>query len=356
MASATGNLTTSTLASVKSCTRSPFLDLPRELRQMILKYCVAQGRVFPDPQPALDSRYDGWEEYGKPSLQLLRVSCQIAKETKEMFYLHNLAVIPRGMECWSECWSKSKITPPSLKMWMLPPFRALSITFSNGDMSVAARLNYERAGRKDFENNFYRSAIPEQGTSIVREPGRGRYERSIHQELSDELVDGFWFQKARLISKRLDLDTLEIDYTDAYCTSGCCRMAKEATLLFGCFTFGLPNSIIVQGARSADEKAEILQLIRDGYYELYSDGLSSWDEDEEMSAASGGQADSARERENDSEMDLHWDSDKDEEVNSEEPMNSEKVMQSEEETNSEEEEEEMGSDKGEDFSSEKNKY
>jgi len=143
------------MPSVNSCTGSPFLDLPKELRQMIIKYRVAQGKVFPYPKPAMDPRYKGWKEYGTPTFQLLRVSRQIAEDTKEMYHLHNLAVIPRGMECWLELDVDSirSSIRPCPHTWTIPPFRALSITFGNSDMSVAKRLKYERLSRKDFEKN-----------------------------------------------------------------------------------------------------------------------------------------------------------------------------------------------------------
>jgi len=131
-------------------------------------------------------------------------------------------------------------------------------------------------------------------------------------------VDQEWSWKAHWIARRMDLDTLEIDCTDAYCTSGCCRLAMMFSPHFGRFKFGLPNRIIAQGAKSADEESEIVRLITDGHHQTCLDEGLGWEGDEELSSGWGGGTNAAGEGETDSEKDVEWSSVDDEEMKSEE--------------------------------------
>lgn len=248
-----------------SSIHSPFLKLPKELRQMILKYCVVPGKVFPYPSPEMDPRYEGWEEYGTPSLQLLRVNRKIAEETAEIYHLYNMAVVPRGLAYCSKVDGKfgRGHLSPVMETLTRPAFRRLSIAFSNSDMSLADRLQFERQGRERAKWRHLSAS------GLGEEPSRESYEERIHESLKTYLFRKIWPCKARMIAANMNLHRLEIDYTDAYCPSGCCRLAASSAIYFGRFEFGLPERIVIQGARSAVEESAILRAITDRHHKCF---------------------------------------------------------------------------------------
>jgi hypothetical protein len=74
-----------------------FLDLPVELRCQVYEHFVVVGKVFytPDDYAVMtEKRFNDWESYKAPHLQILRVCKEIHNEAEDVYLSKNLFVLP----------------------------------------------------------------------------------------------------------------------------------------------------------------------------------------------------------------------------------------------------------------------
>lgn len=178
-----------------------FLTLPREIRDMIYEYCVLFDReIF--PYPTWYDYSDGHTTTGQemPCTALLAVNKTVQAEAEVLLYGKNLFKLSDynilGLRSeWTFCH---------------PALRHLSIKFDSRALCPEVGL--------DISAKYF-SRLSAGSIS------RAQMRKDIHSDRCQALI-ALWATMAEFLD-RLELRTLEIDFTNCYCPGGCCRLVQE---------------------------------------------------------------------------------------------------------------------------------
>ncbi|KAJ4345093.1 hypothetical protein N0V95_005940 [Ascochyta clinopodiicola] len=225
-----------------------FMDLPAELRLEIYKEIVVVGKVFytPDRCSLSDfARFDDYQNYHKPWLSILRVSKAVHNEAEDVYLSQNLFVLPFDF---------ARLLP----FIHLEP-HGQRFLFSAEAPAKTRHLSIEVSSRTRDEPHTMERGIWDQMDQEGPETFDGRNEQERLQHAHDFSLWRYDAAEVYNINRLQDmhaLQTLELDYTNAYCPVGCCRLTK----MLRHWDEVLPKmkKVRVLGLRHEDEEKEFM--------------------------------------------------------------------------------------------------
>ena len=202
-----------------------FLDLPPELRINIYEHLVVVGKVFYTPDDyavANKVRLKDWKSYQTPSLGILRVCKQIHDEAEEVYLGKNLFVLPDhciAREPLARWYPNGKLgtNVPFQDRWLFSAsaeqlVKKISVAFS----PRAVGLTY--VSHKDWEYDGFDGL-----------DSAGRMQRAHDVTLSKVGREfDIMAQDITNFFRNESFCYLEIDLTNSYCPTGCCRMLNDS--------------------------------------------------------------------------------------------------------------------------------
>ncbi len=209
-----------------------FLGLPREVRDMIYEYCLVVNYEL-NPHPTDYEQYEMQRPLPrKPDVALLKTNKQIHDEAAIVLYGKNI-------------WRVSHQSNIAVKhqIWRnVSLFRHVVVSFDFRDLHSSQLLEISRAVHKS-------------GRTIETEAEEAFVSAMIHADRRYDL-ESPWMAKARWVGE-MHLKTIVLDFSNAYCPSGCCRahMTNDTVRLLhrawkgGRMMIGLPpgTSVGLQG-------------------------------------------------------------------------------------------------------------
>ncbi|KAI2629929.1 hypothetical protein GGR54DRAFT_650162 [Hypoxylon sp. NC1633] len=227
-----------------------FMSLPRELRDMIYKLALDLGTIYVPWQD-----YDGKSvkrDGGKPIGLIWGVNKAIQAEAPPFFYRQNRFVFES---------SSYQISWENLHL-----IRDACIPFHYADEGPRMEEAYEFP------------AEDEDGNPITDE---NQYQLLVHNEMIYSVQDT-WESRVNFLGH---VEHLEIDLTQCYCTSGCCRLVEDILGRLGRryrWDRNAPRTIKFTGFEDYEEG--IVEDWINRYYEMYPQ-VKEEDEDEEEEEA-----------------------------------------------------------------------
>jgi hypothetical protein len=245
--------------TIKATPPFRFFDLPAEIRLIIYEEVLVVGKVFYTP-----NEYDVWNGkrcrghklYHKPQLQLFRVSKQIQAEAEQIYLSKNLFVLPIN---WYKC-------HPFVE---LRGFRIHDISADVRHLFSTAAFNYVKNislaidqklckswsmtfDRWKYDELVYRSAPFTQLTE------RYRF-KNIH-DIKLDMVLEYWRDMLRYMDYfKSRPNYMEMDFTNAFCTIGCCRPIHAAMTDW----IHKPQHLDVIGLQTPEERNEFADWAMD---------------------------------------------------------------------------------------------
>jgi hypothetical protein len=177
------DLTNARSRPITSVNNSPpigFLQLPAEIRNMIYRYCLVVGEVYPRPKPHDDDRLNDRANFQQPQTQVFQLCRQIFAEAAPLCFAENKFVLSYGRLPWS--YSTEDLGSRPVSRVAHQNLRSLSVTF-------------------DIRDCYTPPSILETRCSHIRGPS---------------CVFEKWRNLARLLSL-LDLQMLEVSLENSYC-------------------------------------------------------------------------------------------------------------------------------------------
>ena len=238
-----------------------FLDLPVELRLIVYKHLVVVGKVFYTPswlEKREGSRFMDMDEYAVPPLAILRVNKQIHSEAEPVYLSKNLFVLPQHWEKrkpFVEDIPEGAVDRHLFSSKAMIHVQNISVAFSSLP-SAAPYTNMSSDWTGESNRQYdYDSMTPAQRL------------KEAHVEAMDRLSVS-WREMYNAIDEQLSgqLGYLEVDFTNAYCPVGCCRMTTTAYCCCSFYTDKL-KTVTMLGLRNINEEMKMLGRIR--YIHLY---------------------------------------------------------------------------------------
>jgi hypothetical protein len=282
-----------------------FLDLATEIRLQVYSHLVVVGKVFYSPDDftlANDARFIDRFLYRKPQLQLLRVCQKIHDEAEELYLSQNLFVLPDFFQFRNPINLDSLCPSGHIPFPDRPLFsknaakwlKNVSISFNPRlpapDMLDRSRWEYlgglnpprifdnmTPAERLTFGHDHAKAGMEgawiESITWLIKflcsedhdeEEDTDEHDYSDEEEDSDD--DGYEHddsdENSDDESEGRTLLNLELDFTNAYCPLGCCRMDVHIAPLLGNTR---PANVTLRGLRNEEEKNRLLAWVRQDY-------------------------------------------------------------------------------------------
>jgi hypothetical protein len=260
--STAASLLSPSITTAKPASHFRFLNLPTEIRVMIYEELLVVGKVFYTP----DS-YDVWngercrrhELFRKPELQLLRLCKQIHYEAEPVYLAKNLFVMPIEFRvCVPFVEPKSyqgngQDHSDDRHLFSTLGFTYIKSISINIDKSLSQRVSLSFEGWRDHERVSLRRPF----TQLTPQQA---YEYIHNVELS--LVRENWQGTISRLDMFLErLEYLEMDFTNAFCATGCCR---PIGLAVGHWLHSfVPKRFDVVGLLSIEEKRQFISTARD---------------------------------------------------------------------------------------------
>ncbi|KAK3711566.1 hypothetical protein LTR37_009557 [Vermiconidia calcicola] len=185
-----------------------FLDLPREMRNIIYELCVVVDKIYvrgPGRVTSYDMRIT---ETAVPEVQLFRVCKQINAEARETFLLNNKFVHLPGPR------------------FIGSPTQFHLSTMFNKDLirRLSISLDY-----RDYSPSFIDEFVQHEGYKEARLQVPREETMFYLQELTVvALRDRIWYSMFQQISKLVNLKYLQINLQNCYCPSTCHRLVQQA--------------------------------------------------------------------------------------------------------------------------------
>lgn len=190
-----------------------FMDLPVELRLEVYKHLVVVGKVFYTPDEfhkRAGPRFDQHHIYQQPMLPILWVSEAVHSEAEDLYLTQNLFVLPfRFNECvpFADNEALSAYRPLFSEL-AIQRIRHVSVEINHRD--VRWSVTTEGSLWEYREKRLLRHHSGER-----RFVAPHKIAHATHSAADFDMVTEL---------KRMDaLQTIELDYTNAYCPIGCCR-------------------------------------------------------------------------------------------------------------------------------------
>jgi hypothetical protein len=193
------------------------------------------------------------DEYAVPSLAILRVNKQIRSEAEPVYFSKNLFVLPHHWEKrkpFVEDVPKGGVDRHLFSEKARHYLRNISIGYSSLPEAVpCTNMSSDWSGETIRPNGFDSMSSAERL-------------QVAHFEAKLRLLR-CWVDMFDTMNLKLSAwpEYLEVDFTNAYCPVGCCRMALNC-----CRRYYLPlleaTTVLVRGLRNDDEEAEFLSLMR----------------------------------------------------------------------------------------------
>ncbi|KAF2864839.1 hypothetical protein BDV95DRAFT_588148 [Massariosphaeria phaeospora] len=251
-----------------------FLKLPPEIRCMIYAEVLVIGKVFFRPAQLQDEiheimnsgRFVSWDRYRRPELQLLRVCKLVHKEAEEIYLGRNLFVLPVQwhlmhpfVSAMTEMSEMSVFQKPQLFSTLaLKKLKNLSIAIDVKDLSDCGPTTTSRAQGTAHSANF---TDPSDGFRLAH-----AHRTVIIQALTNAKGWGLVTHTLTQLRRSLttSLDYIEVDLTNAFCPTRCCRPVH--VVKFNWVHALQPKKICVLGLRSEREKAVLLEHVQNFDY------------------------------------------------------------------------------------------
>jgi hypothetical protein len=172
------------------------------------------GKVFYTPNKwdrNNQVRFDDWELYRTPQVQLLRVCKQIHGEAEQVYLSKNLFVLPTEFTEYAPF--KDNVSRS----------RGSRSLFSINAFDCVRNLSFAICTRQDNPLSIPRTWPPADRLTLQSTNGTKRI--VLAHNFTVCKVDDYWsVVLSDLYYFRIDFDYLEFDFTNAFCPTGCCRM------------------------------------------------------------------------------------------------------------------------------------
>lgn len=186
-----------------------FLDLPAELRVVIYEHLVVVGKVYHVPLWMTHVKeYSGWATFPGPALSILRVCKQIYDEAREVYIAKNTFVLPYAVSLEPRFYSLPASGHSMFTNMGAGCIRFLSIAFcfcGYWDEDDITKLEDVEDANKVLGSV---STLSGQQSYASLEEKNAIYWRAVVSLLK---------------SIPFRLQQLELDFTHAYASCGCCR-------------------------------------------------------------------------------------------------------------------------------------
>jgi hypothetical protein len=235
-----------------------FLDLPIEIRLCIYEYFVVVGKVFYTPtelEKEEGSRFLDMDDYAVPSLTILRVNKQIHDEAERVYLSMNLFVLPLGFHLKQPFMPEDRVNAhdrPLFSARARQLVQNVSVAYTSlqppGERPFAC-VSSDWHGETIFEEEF--------------EDMEDRLDR-VH-DLAKSKMELYWnkIRSTMFRTLRTSCRYLEMDFTNAYCPFGCCRMVEAACLYFTSHMWeSRMDTPTLLGLRNKMEEHEAMGCIR----------------------------------------------------------------------------------------------
>lgn len=192
---------------------SRFMDLPMELRLQIYEYLVVVGKVFyivNSDHTNTSIRLRDHAAYRKPSLAILRVSRQVREEAEDVYFTKNLFILPPNFYASSPFFpSRTTDQRPLFSDEAHDRIKHVSVEISNVGLNnlgldttrwAKIRPGFDASSEQERRDIAHRNSVSE----------------SRHHTIQTDLT----------ISHMKAVQSVEVDYQNAFCLAGCCRMTS----------------------------------------------------------------------------------------------------------------------------------
>jgi len=277
--------TTTTTTSQDTTVFTPFrfLDLPVELRVMVYEELVIVGKVFYTPDTYAvenEERFEDWESYRVPSLAILRTCKQVHGEAEKIYLAKNLFVLPdestkrqpfvgTGLCHNAKSLDITRTHVPFPDRWLFSAsaprlIKSISIGFSGRSFEGFPALDHSSwKTEADFD-----SLAPAARLQIAHE----RAKNYLDGHLDGYIEDLFCFFKFGGGPALKRMNYIEFDLSNAFCPTGCCRMAEQG---WSQIMYLGPRKTSFLGVRNAQEadiiRAEVYHSLYGSYSALHED-------------------------------------------------------------------------------------
>lgn len=231
----------------KLATPFRFMDLPTELRVQIYEYLVVVGKVFYTPndyERKESPLYAEVDQYRKPDLAILRVSKTVHSEAEEVYLGANMFILPFECDTFSP-FSFSEETP-----------RHSRVIFSQAALRLVKKIGVVLCSHTDTKAFVMsRSEWNEEGNFddlTLADKLDQAHECAFESQLDTQK------NLSVAISDLENLESIDFDFTNAYCPLGCCRRFD----LWYDFAMRYARNIRFLGVRNEEEKTDIMDLWR----------------------------------------------------------------------------------------------
>lgn len=236
-----------------------FLDMPRELRDMVYMLCVGHGKIFFPTSWNGDTRYADRGEYEKPHLQVLAINSQTRAEAMEVLFGHNQIILSdvRDQQLfYIRCWDHSRTLKNQMQYFSAKFLTSISIAI---DMRSNSLLPLEACVDRAIDVKH----------SISSGASSSNADRTaLAHEIESDGPDETWALIANAAHKSPKLRHLQLDLTYAYCSLGCCRPISKIVSFLGAF-------VLCKKRHPALESVDILGLHTDLEQEKMSCAIRS---------------------------------------------------------------------------------
>ena len=250
-----------------------FLELPREIRNIIYQILLVNGKIFLGRNTPRSVYSDFFKTHlGRnripPSFcqhgvryrymdhKLFRISITkgllqgvskaIQHEALEMFYsARNHFVLPEGYQL-----TVAGIGPPQ-SMEPTLPVNSLSIAFDIRQI--------DDTDSSEWKENMCRFLQQDSGINFDQLSRQERLNQ-VHEYRKERLQDR-WVGNVNLIKLHLKMEFLQIDLEECYCPLGCCRLVDWICGLLGPFRKGFPGRFEVVGIKDKEEEVMIRERL-----------------------------------------------------------------------------------------------
>lgn len=205
---------------VNTTAMAAFLDLPREIRDMIYDYCLVVSDAI-DPHPIPHERRRTTPRTSRPEVALLRVNRMVGAEATEALYGQNIVRLS---------------TTTQNNAWFI---------YTARDDALECPYEWHPKAQlvRKFVTSFdFRHVDPDEIASLnrsLRKPPQDR--RVLTASLHNERM---WFLnyildlRLGMLAKLPKRPAVEIDFRDSFCLNGCCRLIfpREWSVLIARFS------------------------------------------------------------------------------------------------------------------------